>query len=163
MLTVIALVIFGGAYSIIYFSVSRRITTYGARRLSANKLRFKMAKESLEGINEIKVLSREPFFIQRFSQSALEFANMSAVNQLLTQLPRYFLEAVSFGGIILLTLVLLSMRGNFIAFLPLLSLYAFAAYRLLPALQEMYTAIATIRFNAPVLQVLLTDNENIAP
>jgi ATP-binding cassette, subfamily B, bacterial PglK len=64
---------------------------------------------------------------------------------------------VAFGGILLLTLYLLRSYGHFSRVLPLLALYAFAGYRLVPALQKVYQHLAKLRFGMPAMHILYRD------
>ena len=72
-------------------------------------------------------------------------------------LPRYCLEGIAFGGMIVLVLILMARDGNFISIMPTIALYAFAGYRLMPALQQTYTAITQLRFSSPTLNILYND------
>ena len=73
------------------------------------------------------------------------------------QLPRYCLEGIAFGGIIILVLILMARDGNFVNIMPTIALYAFAGYRLMPALQQIYNAITQLRFSGPSLDTLHND------
>jgi ABC-type multidrug transport system fused ATPase/permease subunit len=42
-------------------------------------------------------------------------------------------------------------------FLPLITVYAFGGYRLLPALQKVFSAITKIRYNLPIVEILHHD------
>ena len=56
------------------------------------------------------------------------------------------LEAIAFGGILLMILYLMSKTGIFNNVLPIVSLYVFAGYRLMPALHQVYSSLAKITF-----------------
>jgi ABC-type multidrug transport system fused ATPase/permease subunit len=64
---------------------------------------------------------------------------------------------VAFGGIIIVIIYYLVQTNNFINALPLISLYAFAGYRVLPALQKIYNSITLLRFMGPALDNLLQE------
>ena len=66
-----------------------------------------------------------------------------------------------FGGIILLVLTLLKSGEEFNHIVPLISFYAFAGYRLMPALQQIYSSLADIRFSKPALDSLHKDLKNL--
>jgi hypothetical protein len=67
------------------------------------------------------------------------------------------LEIVTFGGLLLMILYLLSGAGGLQQALPVIAVYAFAGYRLMPALQNLYAQAAALRFAGPVLDVLHRD------
>ena len=113
------------------------------------------------GIKEIKLHSLEENFLARFRQPSIDNAKFSAQGLVIAILPRYLLETLSFGGIILLVLYLLQqdMGGNEVV--PILSLYALAGYRLLPAIQNVYSARSMIKYNYPAFEIILDDLQNI--
>lgn len=71
--------------------------------------------------------------------------------------PRYILEIFAFGGILAITLYLFIVSGDLTNALPMLSLYALAGYRLMPALQKGFAAVAKLRHNYPILDKLYDD------
>ena len=76
-------------------------------------------------------------------------------------MPRYALEGVAFGGIMLIILYLMSREGSFNNALPIISLYAFAGYRLLPSLQQVYHSFTRITFMNPSLEELSSEFKNL--
>jgi len=52
---------------------------------------------------------------------------------------------------LLVILYLLKTRGGLQEALPVLAVYAFAGYRLMPALQAVYRQLAEVRFSEPAL------------
>jgi ABC-type multidrug transport system fused ATPase/permease subunit len=47
--------------------------------------------------------------------------------------------------------------GNANEVIPILSLYAFAGYRLMPALQQIYGGMTAVKYNMPALQLIIKD------
>jgi ABC-type multidrug transport system fused ATPase/permease subunit len=58
---------------------------------------------------------------------------------------------------IIITLFLIIAGGNFASIAPILSVYAFSGYRLMPALQTTYVAFTQLRFSKPALDNLYND------
>ena len=50
---------------------------------------------------------------------------------------------------LLVVLYLMARSGSFAGALPIIALYAFAGYRLMPALQQIYGAVPQLRFAQP--------------
>jgi ABC-type multidrug transport system fused ATPase/permease subunit len=71
-----------------------------------------------------------------------------------SKLPKYALETIAFGGILLILLYSVRVSASISETLPMLSLFAFAGYRLLPRLSDLFAAAVQIRFNLPALQHL---------
>ncbi|HEY1098939.1 MAG TPA: ABC transporter ATP-binding protein, partial [Myxococcota bacterium] len=131
--------------------------TAGKERLALNQARFKVAQEALAGVKELKLYGLEEVALGQFSTSSKQFAERQAANAVVSAIPRYALETIAFGGVLLIVLYLLQRGQRLEAVLPVLGLYAFAAYRLLPALQTVFAGLTSLRFNLSSLDVLVRD------
>jgi ATP-binding cassette, subfamily B, bacterial PglK len=149
--------VLGGAYALIYTAIRRYLSRIGEDRVLANKERFQMTQEALGGIKEVKVFGREAAFFDRFKGPAHRFARHQVNSAIASQMPSFLMQGVSFGGILLVTLFLYHSHGDFNTILPVLGVYAFAGYRLLPALSGVYSHLTRLRFNVPALEILFND------
>ena len=149
-----------GSYGIIYFFMKKFINKIGHERLQANSDRFAAVSEAFNANKEVKLLGLEQTYIERFSKPAKIYAVNQATAQVIAQLPRFLLEAIAFGGMILIILLLMNRGSNFITIIPVLSLYAFAGYRLIPALQQIYNASTSLRFSNPSINYLHNEFKN---
>lgn len=141
----------GGIYGAV-FAISRsKQSRLGADRVATNALRFKVTSEALGGIKAVKALDREREFLARFSRASRRHARLLASNAVLRDLPRYAVESIAFGGMLVIVLYLIGAGYRLDRALPLVGLYAFASYRLMPALQQVFTAVVHVRFNAAAL------------
>ena len=84
-----------------------------------------------------------------------------ATAAIIRQLPRFVLEGITFGGILLVMLYLISQKGGFSEALPTLSFYVFAGYRLMPAIQQIYASFTQITFTTATLDKLYNDIKNL--
>lgn len=144
----------GMMYGLLYLVIRDPMGRRGRRRTIANTDRFRAASEALGGIKEIKVLGREPFFIESFAAAARAYSRVIAQGQIAGTVPKYFLEAVGIGGILGLLLAFAHDDRANTEIVPMLALYAAAAYRVMPGLQQIYTGIANLRFNTDRIWLL---------
>lgn len=150
-------VVIGGSYLLIFGMIQKHLTKIGKERATANKERFTAAGEALGGIKDIKLLGREQAYLTRFRPSSARFSRHQATNATLSEVPRYFIEAIGVGGIIVLALFLMARSDSVGQALPVLGLYAFAGYKLLPAAQRIYGGFAKLRFGAAAVDEIYTD------
>jgi ATP-binding cassette subfamily C protein len=153
---IVALVL-GGAYSGIYLIVRQKLDTIGGRRVQANQGRYQSVSEVFGGIKEVKLRGKEEIFLEQFDRPAKEYALYRTLSKVINQAPRYILEMVAFGGIILIAVYLIFIQKNIQQVIPMLGLYAFAGYRLMPALQRAFKGLAKARFNKVALETLYED------
>ena len=160
----LAMIIFfllAGTYSIIFYFVRNYLNKAGKKSLTNNQLRFKVVNEAFGAIKEVKAGGFEKSFTKLFSYSAKIFAQTQASSLIIAQLPRFILEIIAFGGILLIILYIMSQTGGLDTALPFISLYVFAGYRLLPALQQCYISFTSLTFVSPSLDKLTNDLKDI--
>lgn len=152
------LAVFLVAYLIMYRIVRRRLTINGKTISVSQSMRFKMMGEGFGGIKDTLVLGRQEVFTKRFEEASESLAQAQGKNQVYSQLPRFVMELVAFGSVILLILYLLAAhKGNLGTILPLLSVYALAGFKLLPAFQQIYSSLSMIKGNMGAFEGLKKD------
>jgi ATP-binding cassette, subfamily B, bacterial PglK len=150
--------IFSTAYLIIFSLVKKRLQNNGKTVSEVSQERFTLMNEGFGGIKDILLLGRDSDFIQRFKHSGQRMAYSFSNNAVLAQAPRYLIELVAFGSIILLVIYLfISYNGDLGAILPSISVYAIASIKLLPAFQQTYSSIADIRANFSAFESIHKD------
>jgi len=147
----------GLAFATIFFALSGLLKRLGYARIQGNEERFTAISEAFGAAKEVKVGGLEQAYSQRFALPASIYAQSEASARVIAQLPRFALEAVAFGGMLLIILYLMAKSGSFAATVPVIALYAFTGYRLMPALQQIYYASAQLRFAGPALDILHKD------
>jgi ATP-binding cassette, subfamily B, bacterial PglK len=152
---------FSLAYGIIFYFIRGFLNRIGEKSLKNNELRFMSVSEAFGAVKEVKIGGLEKIFIKIFSDSAKSFAKTQALVEIIAQLPRYILEIIAFGGILLIILYLISQFGTFNESIPILSLYVFAGYRLMPALQQIYASFTKLAFVSPSLDKLYYDLKSL--
>lgn len=150
--------IFVGTYAAIFWGFRSTLQRLGDVRLEANRERYKVAGEAFGAAKEIKLLGIEDIYVKRFQAPSRRIAESSSAAQLIGEMPRYLLEGVAFGGIVLLILVLLVDGKDLVAdVLPTLGIFAFAGLRIFPAVQLMYVSLTTLRTNTSTLESVHRD------
>lgn len=152
-----------GIYGIIFYFISKHLNKIGKERLKNNNLRFMLLNEGFVASKEIKFKGLEQTYINSFSNAAKNYAKTMATSQVISQLPRFILEALAFGGILLILLFLIAQSGSFNQTLPIVSLYVFAGYRMMPALQQVYRSITELTFIGSSLNKIFYDLKNLLP
>ena len=149
--------VLGLAYAGIYYAVRDRLDRTGAVRVEANTLRYQFVSEAFGGIKEVKLRGKEQAFLEQYEEPSKRYARVQADYRVIKKAPRYILEAVAFGGIILIAVYLIAVQDNIRQVIPMLGLYAFAGYRLMPALQQAFKGIASTRFNIAAVEKIRED------
>jgi ABC-type multidrug transport system fused ATPase/permease subunit len=109
------------------------------------------------GIKFTKVLGRERYFLGEYSRHSKEFFNLQSWYEVIGKTPKYIMEIVAFGGVLGLVLFFIYTDQMTNEVIPLIGLFAFAGYRLMPALQGIYDSFTRFRFNRSVLNKIHYD------
>jgi ATP-binding cassette, subfamily B, bacterial PglK len=160
-LTFVLGVIMISSYWSIFFFVKKFLHRLGNERVKANKSRFTIVAEAFDGFKETKFLGLEDTYINQFSKPAKIYAKNTSLHAVIAQVPKNFIEGVAFGGIIILILYLISRGQEFADIIPIIALYAFGGYRLLPALQQIYSSFTSLKFTGAGLDALYEDINNL--
>ena len=153
----------GVTYLLIFYLVRKVLTRAGEKRLKNDQLRFTIVSEAFGAAKEVKAGGLEQSYIRNFSNYAKIYAMAEALSQVLGQLPRFILEAIAFGGILIIMLYIIAESGDFNSALPIISLYVFAGYRLMPAVQGIYSSLVQLTFIGPSLNKVYEDLKNPRP
>ena len=108
------------------------------------------------------MLGLEEGYVRRFNLPAARMARANTFKGVIGEAPRFLLQGIAFGGMLLVILVLLIRGdGGLGGILPMLAVYAFAGLRLLPAMQQVYNQVTLLRFNRVTLDALHRDIREI--
>ena len=159
-LATIIILVFVSLYLYFYNFTKKIISHLSSERVLLNKKRFETAIEPFESIKEIKLRGVEKFYVDRFYDNSLKYTTTNIRSTLFSILPRYFIEGVGFGGMILIILFLIRFSADIDLLIPIVSLYAYIGYRLLPSIQQIYNSIININFSSECINFLHLDLMN---
>ena len=160
LIAILGLVIFSLAYFLLYSLVREKLAVNGDKLSEISTERFRLMNEGFGGIKDVLLLDRSHDFIESFQNSGKVFAQAQGTNIAISQVPRYFIELIAFGAMISLVLLLIKLHaGNLGEVLPILAVYALAAFKLLPALQQIYSSVSQIKGNIAAFEAVKEDLE----
>ncbi|WP_169312619.1 ABC transporter ATP-binding protein [Leadbettera azotonutricia] len=102
-------------------------------------------------------MGKKKFSSNFFPNLQKKYAMNDAVSEVVNDLPKYLIETIAIGGIIGVIIFLIHSGSKIDEFLPVLTIYVFGAYRLLPLLQKIFRANASIKYNFPIVENLNRD------
>ena len=158
LISALSAVLLCGGYATIYLWLRGRLRRAGSEMVDRSAERYRLVNEVSGGFREVKLLGIESHYRSRYDRVAERFAHAAARLQIMGELPRFVLEALTFGVLLVLVFVLLLRNeGNLLTTIPTLGIFAYAVMRLLPALQQIYHALASMRANVPALNLIHGD------
>lgn len=161
--TLLSSLLMGVSYAVIYLSVRGILHRAGEEMLNALTERYRVAQEAMGGIKDVKLMGLEQTYTSAFGLAAQRGAKSLIKVSITSELPRYVLEAITFGALLSLVLVLLLRSdGDIAGVIPTLGIFAFSVLRLLPAIQQIYHGLASIRSGTKMLETLIADYHQVS-
>lgn len=118
----------------------------------------KWVLQSFSGIKEIKVMNKEDFFLENYERTYRRFTVLQRQQSMLTFIPRPVMETVCISGLLLTMAVkVYAFDTDLAEFIPALSAFAIAAFRMLPSFNRISGYMSAIMFNRPAIDVLYDD------
>ena len=158
--TTFVILSFGLAGWVLMRFTRNRIKLWGEQRQFHDGLRIQKIQEGYGGVKEIKLYGREQDFIRLYEYHNHQSASVLKKLNTIEPLPRTWLESIAvleLGG---LFFVMLWMNSSMNEFVPILALFASAAFRLLPSFNRCLSSLQTIRFSQSSVQVLYNEFKN---
>ena len=157
----------GGALSVAvwgfnYFT-NRWMTRWGQARQYHDGFRIQHIQQGLGGAKDVKLLGRETDFLEQYYLHNTQSAYAGKMSATMKQLPRLWLELLAVAGLAALVLAMLAQGHAMEAVLPMLGLFAVAAFRLLPSVNRVLGAVQTMQFSLPVINTLHAELQLAAP
>jgi ABC-type multidrug transport system fused ATPase/permease subunit len=118
----------------------------------------KLILQSFSGIKEIKVMNKEKFFLDNYDKTYKRFTVLQRQQTMLSFISRPTMETMCICGL-LITLIgkILLFNNDISSFVPTLSVFAVAAFRMLPSFNRISGYMSTIMFNRNAIDVLYKD------
>lgn len=146
-LTCFVIAVIGVCMLFFYLFFRKKAQHYGDIAQGCYKDIYRWSDEALGGIKEIKIMHREPFFIKGFEAIYKRFSNANGKFAFINLFPRLILETVCITAIVLLITVEIKGGQNAAEYIPTLSVFAMAFFRMFPRIGEISTSYNNIMYS----------------
>ena len=147
----------------IFTAISKKFAKGFGRECQEYKARiYQWMNQALGGIKEVKVLNREEYFITSYQTYYKKYAKGLRISRLLAAIPKYIVEMVSISGLLIAIIIKIKYgRTDIITFIPQLSAFAMAAFRLLPSVGRINEHITNIMYAVPSIELVYHDLKDV--
>ena len=142
---------FGASYGVITLLTRKRLLANGHCINHEQTQVIKVLQEGLGGIRDVLLDGTQPLYCEIYQRTDGRLRRAFADNNFIGGCPRPSMEALGMGLIAMLAYALSRQDGGIAVALPVLGVLALGAQRLLPALQQSYSAWAYITGGTPAL------------
>lgn len=146
--TTIAVILIIGVFGGVFYLIYKPILEKGGQRYRyLNGLIIKWIQQSLDGIKEIKILNREEFFLHTVDTTYEKSMRTMRRQRMINLVPRPMMETLCIGGLLAVIAVKIAGGADMASFVPTLSVFALAAFRMLPSFNRITTQLSNIMFS----------------
>lgn len=138
-----------------------RLRRAGIRLQESGAGMNKWLLQSVQGIKELKIMSKEEYFQANFGVHGRKYVDSRRKNATLSVMPRFFIEAVSMSTMFLIIAFLIYRGNGLITIVPMLTATATAAIRLLPSANRVSSGLANLSYYEPMLDKLIESIKEI--
>jgi ATP-binding cassette, subfamily B, bacterial PglK len=162
-LATLILILFMSVFGVtFYYFTKNRILQWGKDVQYFDGKIIQYLQQGLGGIKDVKVLGREYYFLSLFDDTNLKKARINIKQYVFTLLPKLWLEILVVVSMFFLVFVLL-LQGHLIKnIIPTLGLFGVAAYKLMPAVNQLITSIQRIRSKIPSIKLLYEEVDELS-
>ena len=143
--------------------VRQRFVAWGRSTLSLQKDLIQSLQQGLHSLKTTKVHGREEFFLNGFSKVKRTLVGIEVILNTVNNTPRLWVEMVFAFGVVLVIVILISGDGAGTGILPVLGLFAAAAFRLIPSVNRMIVAFNNIKRGKAALESVVRDIHSESP
>lgn len=133
------------------------ITRWGERRQHYDGLRIQLLQEGLGGAKDVKLLGREADFLHKYRLQTLSSARLGELQTTFQQFPRLILELITIFGLSVLVISMLFQGREISRIVPILGLFAAAAFRLMPSVNRILNSLQLLSYSKPAVNLLFQE------
>ena len=145
--TIIALTFFGIIYSLIVTIAFKFLRKFSKIREKNNLKRYEYANSILTMHKHIKINNTPKIYLDQIIKSTKLFSKSISNSQTLSMIPKFLIECLGFGIILLYMLSQMKTGGD----LAKVAVFAFAGYRMMPLIQNVYSGLTQMKYGLPLI------------
>lgn len=153
-LVLVFLIIFG-------FISKKKSVVFGEKNRNLSTLLNKWILQSFAGVKEIKVANKERFFLDNFQETYKKLAVYQRKQLFLSVIPRPIMETVCICGLLITMSIKIYFGTNINNFIPILTVFAIAAFRMLPSFNRITGYISTLMYYKSSVHAVYEDLKNV--
>ena len=156
-LTLVAIGVLAGLLAVMVTITRRALIRWGREEQVLRGQILRTLQQTFEGLKEVKIRGREHFFAERFGRYQAALARVRHLDATVSSASRLLIETVFICGV-LVVVVLVMLRGSGgTDVVPLLGLYAYAGFRVIPSVNRILVALGNIRYGLGAVEPLHDD------
>jgi ATP-binding cassette, subfamily B, bacterial PglK len=147
LITLLVLLFSGLGTGTFLFLTQKKVKAYGLQEQGHRRNMIKAVNQGLGGIKDARVLNREPEFIEKFRTEIKKSSRLAAYIRHIKQIPKPVVETTAVIAMMMIAGLMVWQGRPMGAIIPILTLFAMATVRLMPAVQQVSSMYTNLRYN----------------
>jgi ATP-binding cassette subfamily C protein len=152
----------GGFTVLLLRTIRPRISRWAEDEQHAHRRLIHWTDQALAAAKEVRVLGREAYFVRMLAEEARPHTRAVRHRVVLADSPRACFETIALLALLLVVAYVVSTAHPLPTILPVLTLVAVAAVRLIPSANRIVQATVAIRWSAPAVRAVSHDLRTLA-
>jgi len=156
-IVLIAIVLLASCGYIFSKLFNSKLQRYGLQQQYSSARKIQWVDQGFGGIKELKVTRTEKFFIEQYSKYNADYNQAMRIIGVVNQLPRLFIETVVIATLMVALLIIFNNGYTMSELIPILALFAVAAFRLMPSVNRIISGLSLIRTYMGAIDAIYVD------
>ena len=149
-------------YALIYYFFKPILINNGIIISNSFGKKVELLNEGFGGIREVILNNLQSYFTKKMTKANNDFAKAQAYNSILFIIPRYFIDILLFGTILIVIIINFKIQSTTnIELITKLGLFSIAAYKLIPSVQQVFSALSNIKSNIVAYDFIKDDLKKV--
>lgn len=141
-------------YSGFFWILRKKMSSAGEDILNATGGALHLANDLYGASREVLIRGDISYFVAKLRALLRRYSQADEVSRILPMVTKYLIELMAFSMLLALPIYRSWAGLDYKDLLPFIALFAYAGYRLLPNLQQIYSSLSILKFNSGALRFL---------
>jgi ABC-type multidrug transport system fused ATPase/permease subunit len=156
--TLFVFLIFSYVY---HLSTRKKIEDWGVKNQFHGAKKYQHIQQGLSASKDVKLLGREEEFMKIYNYHNKKIAKINEMQTAFLTLPRLFIEMLSILLLCILVITMIITGKNVNEVLPVIILFAAAAFRLMPSINRILSAVQTFLYSLSSVETIYNELTNL--
>jgi ATP-binding cassette subfamily C protein len=147
LITLIVITVAGIGAGTFLMMTRKKVKAYGEQEQGHRSEMIKAVNQGIGGLKDARVLNREYEFINKFSEEARKSTKLLTYINYTNKIPAPLIETTAVAGMMLISGILVWQGRSLEVIIPILTLFAMAIVRLMPALRNLTSDYTLLVYN----------------
>lgn len=151
-ITFLLTIFFLSIYCLIIFILIKKNKYYKNLMQNSSREKFYFAKIILNGVEILDIYNRINNFLIFYKKKSKDYMISRSQSEFYTYFPKNLLELISLSIILVILIYFLKLNISLSLYLPVISAYIIAGYRLIPSIQNIYANSARLQTHSNIIE-----------